>query len=132
MRVDTFSNRLRIAMEIRDIKGVELSERSGISPSRISQYLKGTYEAKQNAVYVIAKTLDVSEAWIMGYDVNMDGSKKDVDAMTDEEVVQWFADNDIREVARTAANIKAKKGDMRLVMKMLKMVLEDDEDDKKE
>jgi hypothetical protein len=30
------------------------------------------YEAKQTALYLLAKELGVSEAWLMGYDVPMD------------------------------------------------------------
>lgn len=51
---------------------VELSSRSKISKSSISHYLKGDWEGKQDAVYSIAQVLNVSEAWLMGYDVPMD------------------------------------------------------------
>ena len=50
----------------------ELSSRSKISKSSISHYLKGDWEGKQDAVYSIAQVLNVSEAWLMGYDVPMD------------------------------------------------------------
>ena len=45
---------------------------SKISKSSISHYLKGDWEGKQDAVYSIAQVLNVSEAWLMGYDVPMD------------------------------------------------------------
>lgn len=50
----------------------ELSSRSKISKSSSSHYLKGDWEGKQDAVYSIAQVLNVSEAWLMGYDVPMD------------------------------------------------------------
>ena len=50
----------------------ELSSRSKISKSSISHYLKGDWEGKQDAIYSIAQVLNVSEAWLMGYDVPMD------------------------------------------------------------
>ena len=50
----------------------ELSSRSKISKSSISHYLKGDWEGKQDAVYSIAQVLNVSEAWLIGYDVPMD------------------------------------------------------------
>ena len=50
----------------------ELSSRSKISKSSISHYLKGDWAGKQDAVYSIAQVLNVSEAWLMGYDVPMD------------------------------------------------------------
>lgn len=66
---ESFSKRMKEAMELRNIKQVDLCERTGLGKSAISQYLSGTYEPKQKGVYVIARALDVSEAWLMGYDV---------------------------------------------------------------
>ena len=48
-----------------------LSSLSGVSKSSISRYLSGAWEGKQDAVYLLAKNLNVSEAWLMGYDVPM-------------------------------------------------------------
>jgi len=69
---ESFKNRLNQALEIRGMKPVELSNRTGLSKARISQYTNGVYEAKQKALYLIARALNVSEAWLMGYDVQMD------------------------------------------------------------
>lgn len=66
-----FANRLRSAMDIRNIKASELSEKSNIPKSAISQYLSGLYEAKQKSIFKLATVLDVSEAWLMGLDVPM-------------------------------------------------------------
>lgn len=70
--VDTFSNRLNLAMTIRNIKASILSEKTGISKSSLSEYLSGKYEAKQNGIFLLAKALNVSEAWLMGCDVPME------------------------------------------------------------
>lgn len=70
--VDTFANRLKKAMSIRNIKAIELSEKTGISKSSLSEYINGKYEAKQDGVYLLAKALDVSEPWLMGLDVPME------------------------------------------------------------
>src|SRR5574344_2262414 len=69
---DTFSKRLKEAMKIRNIKQAELSQKSGISKSSLSEYLKGKYEAKQTGLYHLAKALDINEVWLMGEDVPMD------------------------------------------------------------
>lgn len=66
---ESFSKRMKEAMELRNMKQVELCEKTKLGKSAISQYLSGVYEPKQKGVYVIAKALDVSEAWLMGYDV---------------------------------------------------------------
>lgn len=72
MIVDTFANRLKQAMHLRNIKQVELSSKTGIDKSLISNYLSGNYNAKQEKLYKIAKALNVSESWLMGYNVNID------------------------------------------------------------
>lgn len=54
---------------MRGMKQIELATLSGISKYSISHYLKGDWEGKQDAVYELARALDVSEAWLMGYDV---------------------------------------------------------------
>jgi transcriptional regulator with XRE-family HTH domain len=69
---DTFKNRLVQAMQHRGIKAAELAKRTGLSKAQISQYTNGVYEAKQTALYKLAVALDVSEAWLMGYDVDME------------------------------------------------------------
>lgn len=72
MKISTFAQRLRVGLDTRQMTQAELSSRSKISKSSISHYLKGDWEGKQDAVYSIAQVLNVSEAWLMGYDVPMD------------------------------------------------------------
>ncbi len=70
--VDTFSNRLNKAILLRNIKPITLSEKTGIDKSKISSYMSGRYKAKQDGVYLLAQALNVSEVWLMGYDVPME------------------------------------------------------------
>lgn len=76
-RVDTFANRLSIAMKKNNINQIELSEKTKkyskpISQSLINKYLKGKALARQNNIYILCKILDVDEAWMMGFDVPME------------------------------------------------------------
>ena len=71
---ESFSKRLKEAMRIRNMNQAELSQKSGISKSSLSEYLKGKYEAKQTGIFNLAKALDVNEVWLMGEDVPMDRS----------------------------------------------------------
>jgi repressor LexA len=73
---ENFANRLEKAMQIRNIKATELSEKANIPKSAISQYLSGLYEAKQKSIFKLARVLDVSEAWLMGLDVPMERESK--------------------------------------------------------
>lgn len=73
-KIDTFANRLLIAMNENKLNQVELAEKTNccekpISQSLINKYLKGKAFARQNNLYILAKILNVDEAWLMGYDV---------------------------------------------------------------
>ena len=72
VRMATFSKRLRTAIDMRGISQTELAKKTGISKSSISHYLKGDWEGKQDAVYALALALNVSEAWLMGFDAKME------------------------------------------------------------
>lgn len=67
----TFAKRLQELLDIKNIKASDLSKATGISRSSISHYLKGDWEAKQDNIIIIADKYNVSEAWLMGYDVNI-------------------------------------------------------------
>ena len=56
----TFAQRLREGLDLRGMKQIELATRSGISKYSISHYLKGDWEGKQDAVYELARALNVS------------------------------------------------------------------------
>ncbi len=62
-------DRLREALNDAGMKPIELSERTGIPKSMISYYLNGKTKPKADRIYIISTVLDVSEAWLIGYDV---------------------------------------------------------------
>ena len=55
-KVATFAQRLRSGLDIRNMTQTELANRSGISKSSISRYIKGDWEGKQGAVYELANS----------------------------------------------------------------------------
>lgn len=69
VKKESFTKRMRKAMEMKNVKQVDLVEKTGLNKSAISQYYSGKFEPKQDGVYLIAKALNVNEAWLMGYDV---------------------------------------------------------------
>lgn len=71
-KISTTKERLREAMTAAGKKQVDLVNETGLQKSAISRYLSGEYEPKQDAVYLIARALDVSEMWLWGYDVPME------------------------------------------------------------
>lgn len=80
----TFASRLKEALAARGMSQADLARISGVDKSRITRYLQGKYLAKQDAVYALAKALDVSEAWLMGWtDETYDWENDPEDALAD-------------------------------------------------
>ena len=68
-----FYKQLLKAMELKGVNQSELCKRTQIPKSAMSQYMSGKFKPKQTRTYLIAKALNVSEAWLMGFDdVSMD------------------------------------------------------------
>lgn len=65
----TTSERIKEGMELRGLKQSDLVDITGISKGALSSYISGRYIPKQNNIYLIAKALNVNEAWLMGADV---------------------------------------------------------------
>lgn len=66
------SDRIKEALNLRDMKPIELVEQSGVKKSALSQYMSGKITPRQKALDSMAKVLDVSPAWLMGFDVPME------------------------------------------------------------
>ena len=70
--MSTTSQRIQEGMNLRGYKQIDLVEKTGISKGALSSYISGRYVPKQNNIYLIAKALDVNEAWLMGANVPME------------------------------------------------------------
>lgn len=68
---DTFANRFREALKVRDVTPTDVSKATKISKSSLSEYLKGEYKPKQDKIFLIAKYLNVDYGWLMGADTDM-------------------------------------------------------------
>lgn len=75
-RIATCSQRIAQALDIKGMKQAELCKLAKVPKSSLSLYLSGAYEPKQNRIYDMARVLNVSEAWLMGYDVPMERQEK--------------------------------------------------------
>jgi len=101
-------DRLREAMKVAGVKSVELSEKTGIPKSSISYYLSGTNIPKQDRIYLLADALNISEAWLLGYDVPMErteGQKKNADRA--KIISRMRKDPEFFEVVRVLAKLPA-------------------------
>ena len=63
--------RLQQALDRKGWKAVDLVEKTGVPKGAVSYYLAGRSKPKADRLYLIAQALDVSEAWLLGYDVPM-------------------------------------------------------------
>lgn len=67
-----FKDRLKAVMELKGIRAVDIVENTDIPKGAISYYISGRSQPKADRLYVLAKYLNVSEAWLLGYDVPME------------------------------------------------------------
>ena len=76
----TTSERLRYIMKNRDLKQVDILTKCKpfcekynirLAKNDLSQYVSGKVEPKQDKLSILGLALDVSEAWLAGYDVPM-------------------------------------------------------------
>ena len=74
--IDSFQHRLKIAMDNKGIKQVDLVHKTGIDKTLINKYLAGVSNARQDKLTLLAESLDVNEIWLMGYDVPMENEIK--------------------------------------------------------
>lgn len=83
----TTQQRLNQLMSERNLKQVDilnmslpLQKKTGIkmSKSHLSQYVNGKSSPDQHKLYLLAKTLNVSEAWLLGYDVPKEDKKNNI------------------------------------------------------
>ena len=79
--MENTSIRLQKYMKITGLKQVDILERCKpycdkynvkMGKSLLSQYVSGAFEPKQKNLTILAQALDVSEVWLMGYDVPME------------------------------------------------------------
>ncbi|MCW6662907.1 helix-turn-helix domain-containing protein [Aerococcaceae bacterium NML160702] len=79
MKIATTAQRLKLLLSERSLKQVDILNLSlpfqkqlGIkmSKSALSQYVNGVQSPDQDRIYLLAKTLNVNEAWLMGFDVS--------------------------------------------------------------
>ncbi|MGM8140893.1 S24 family peptidase [Enterococcus italicus] len=75
---ETTQQRLRQLMSERNLKQIDILNMSKkyqdkynikMSKSHLSQYVNGKSSPDQHKLYLLAQTLGVSEAWLLGYDV---------------------------------------------------------------
>jgi len=67
--IESFANRLKKAMSLNNIKQTDLMGKTKIDKTLINKYLAGVAKAGQDNLTTLAEALNVSEPWLLGYDV---------------------------------------------------------------
>lgn len=76
MNIDyKIKERLNEALQLRQMSAAELAQASGLQKSSISRYLSGENVPRSLAIGKMAVALNVSPAWLLGYDLTMDGEE---------------------------------------------------------
>ena len=71
-RIANLQDRLKEALSVRGMKAIELSEKTDIPKGAISYYVSGKSSPKADRLNLISVALNISEAWLLGYDVPME------------------------------------------------------------
>lgn len=106
----SFRERLKTAMATRQKTSTDVCRATGIAKSTFSQYISGRNEAKADRVHTIAKYLNVSEVWLLGYDVPMDRTpmqKKNDDIV--EVIAKLREDEDFYDLVEILAKLSPKQ-----------------------
>lgn len=81
MKKENTSLRLKQLMSVKNMRQIDIlnaclpyCEQYSVkmNKSDISQYVSGKVEPNQDKLYILGKALNVTEAWLMGYDVPME------------------------------------------------------------
>lgn len=68
-------DRLTSALRIRNMTPKELSNKTNIPKSSISQYMSGYAKPKDERLYLMSQALNVDPTWLLGYDVEMENNE---------------------------------------------------------
>lgn len=102
MKTSSTALRLNEYMQEKGLKQIDIIKRAKpfcieygikLSKSDLSQYVSGKVEPGQNKLYVLARALNVSEAWLMGYDVSLERVSIEKDSSIDS---NYYTHNDTK------------------------------------
>lgn len=99
MKTESTSIRLKRIMEERNLRQVDIltkckpfCEKHAVKLGRndLSQYVNGKVEPGQEKLTILGLALNVSEAWLMGFDVPMDRNNTDTQKEEFPKIIQYY------------------------------------------
>lgn len=121
---DSLQSRLLYAMNLKGFKAVDLCERLGIPKATMSYYMNGKQEPRSDRLHLIAKLLDVSEAWLIGYDVPMEREDAQRDRDNYESIVERLV-NDQKFLETSSKLLRLNDNQLNLVSALIDQFLVD-------
>ena len=86
VKISSLKERLRLALELREKRAADLVNDLHIPKSAISQYLSGkSQNMDSERLFKVCKYLNISEPWLLGFDVPMGISSPDKPQLTEGE-----------------------------------------------
>lgn len=88
MKKENTSSRLKYIMKTRNLRQIDIlnaclpfckTYNVKMNKSDISQYVSGKVEPNQDKLFILGQALNVTEAWLMGYDTSMERSFSNLD-----------------------------------------------------
>ena len=117
-------DRLRKALEMREKKAVDLSKDLNIPKSAISQYLSGkSQQMDSERLFNICRYLDVNEAWMLGFNVQMEREMQKKNDTLSDIVVKMITDPNFCSLVESLYN----RNDSEIVELMKTLLSLDDE-----
>ena len=110
------SERIKQGLALHNLKQSDLCAMTEIDKSTMSQYVSGKYEPSQLRLELIARALNVNEAWLMGYDVPMEREKpilEQEDGLSENkrkliELIKTLKEEDVSLLLQLAEKVSAK------------------------
>lgn len=99
MKKENTALRLNKIMKERNLRQVDILERVKpfcikydikMNKSDLSQYVSGKVEPSQEKLVVLGMALNVSEAWLMGFDVPMGRNNNDTNKESPPKIIQYY------------------------------------------
>lgn len=109
--MNDIASKIKYALEYRNMKPKDLSEKTGISRSSISEWLSGKYDPKQDKIFLIAKALEIDEGWLLGLNVPIE-RKSDITSIYNklekerQKKVYSFAEQQLEEQNNKIVNLQ--------------------------
>ena len=110
MNKENTASRLNKIMAERNLRQVDILERVKpfcikydikMNKSDLSQYVSGKVEPSQEKLVVLGMALNVSEAWLMGFDVPMDRHENNSTNWENSKIIQYY--NQLNDIGKHEA-----------------------------